>query len=219
MPKKNPPTGTDADLNLAAMYELFADEDKTRQFLENRRWQNGPVCPHCKAKQIYALIAKPGSNHPVPKGTYKCGKCREKFTVRIGTVFEDSRLPLSKWLMAFHLLCSSKKGMSSHQIARELGITQKSAWFLNHRIREAMKQGPSAQLLKGQVEVGETYVDGKPRKGTVPHKRGRGTKKTRVMVLIERGGDAHCQPLEQVDAESLKKEIAVWVSREAIIMT
>lgn len=139
--------------------------------------------------------------------------------MRIGTVFEDSKLPLSKWLMAFHLLSSSKKGVSSNQIARELGITVKSAWFLTHRIREAMKQGPLAEMLKGHVEVDETYVGGKPRKGTGKHKRGRGTDKAPVMVLVERDGNARCKPLAQVNAENLKGEIAVHVAQEAVIMT
>ncbi len=217
--KKKPPTGTDADLNLAELNELFGNEEKAREFLEKRRWPNGPVCPHCKSTQIYTLTPKAGSRNPVRPGVYKCGKCREKFTVRIGTVFEESKLPLSKWLMAFHLLSSSKKGMSSHQIARELGITVKTAWFLTHRIREAMKQGPFAELLKGKVEVDETYVGGKPRKGTGKHKRGRGTKKAPVVVLIERDGKARCTTLEEVTSKSLKGEIAVNVAQEAVIMT
>jgi transposase-like protein len=145
--------------------------------------------------------------------------------------------------MAFHLMTSSKKGVSSHQIARECGITQKSAWFLNHRIREAMKKEPMASMLQGVVEVDETYVGGKPRKtAKIPgkpyispadqkfasdpevrnrkqNKRGRGTDKQPVMVLVERDGSARCFPLENVKAETLKNEIAVNVAKAAVVMT
>jgi transposase-like protein len=220
MPAKNPPTGTDADLTLATLSAIFSDEDKGRAFLEAKRWPNGPVCPHCQSSEAYTLTAKEGSKSPVRPGVYKCKACRKQFTVRIGTIFEESKIPLSKWLMAIHLMTSSKKGVSSHQIARETGITQKSAWFVNHRIREAMTQAPLAEMLEGIVEVDETYVGGKPRKGDGKrHKRGRGTEKTPVMVLVERDGAARCMPLENVTSETLKGEIAVNVAKEAVVMT
>src|SRR5437660_7625873 len=174
------------DLNMATLAETFADEDKARDFLEQQRWPDGPVCPHCGSGNAYKLTAKPGSKSPVRPGVYKCKSCRKQFTVRIGTIMEESLIPLRKWVMAFHLITSSKKGISSHQMARELGVTQKTAWFLNHRIREAMKEEPMVSLLQGVVEVDETYVGGKPRKGTGKHKRGRGTEKTPVVVLVER---------------------------------
>jgi transposase-like protein len=220
MPKKAAPTGTDADLNLASMAGLFANEDQARAFLESKRWPNGPVCPHCQSTEAYKLTPKPGSEKPVRPGVYKCKKCREQFTVRVGTIFEDSKLPISKWLMAIHLMTSSKKGVSSHQIARELGITVKSAWFVTHRIREAMKKEPMAGMLSGVVEVDETYVGGKPRKGDgKKHKRGRGTSKTPVMVLVERDGTARTMPLENITSETLKGQVEVNVAKESIVMT
>jgi transposase-like protein len=219
MPRKNPPTGTAADLNLSSMSELFASEDKAREFFESIRWANGRVCPHCQSKESYELTAKPGSLNPVPRGTYKCKGCRKKFTARLGSILEDSKIPFSKFVMAVHLMTSSKKGISSHQIARELGITQKSAWFLCHRIREAMKKEPLAGMLEGVVECDETYVGGKPRRGTGPHKRGRGTDKAPVMVLVERDGPARVMPLENVTGATLKNEIAVNVSKQAVIIT
>jgi transposase-like protein len=221
MPQKHPPTGTDADLNLATLLPLFNDESKAREFIEAKRWPKGPVCPHCDCKEVYKLTAKPGSKKPVRPGVYKCKACRKQFTVRIGTIFEESLIPLSKWLMAIHLMTSSKKGISSHQIAREVGITQKSAWFLCHRIREAMKQQPMAGMLQGTVEVDETYVGGKPRpqSGKPKSKRGRGTSKKPVMVLVERDGSAHSVPVDLVDSKTLKNQIAVNVAKEAIIMT
>jgi transposase-like protein len=220
MPAKSPPTGTDADLNLATMAEIFGNEDKAREFLERKRWANGRPCPHCKHAETYPLVAKEGSRSPVRPGVYKCKACRMQFTVRVGTIMEESKIPLCKWLMAFHLMTSSKKGVSSHQIARECGITQKSAWFMNHRIREAMKKQPLVGMLKGIVEADESYVGGKPRKGDgKEHKRGRATKKTPVMVLVERDGNARCKPVENVTADTLKWEIAQNVSQNAIMMT
>src|ERR1700730_16010908 len=104
MPKKNPPTGTDADLNLDTLSNLFVDDDAAREFLESKLWPAGPVCPHCSALGAYKLTAKPESKTPVRKGVYKCKGCRKQFTVRVGTIFEDSHIPLSKWLMGLHLM-------------------------------------------------------------------------------------------------------------------
>jgi transposase-like protein len=219
MPAKRPPTGTDADLNLATMAGIFADEKSARDFLEAKRWPNGTVCPHCKSKEVAKLTPKEGSKSPVRPGVYQCRSCREQFTVRIGTIMEESKIPIHKWLMAFHLMTSSKKGVSSHQIARECGITQKSAWFMNHRIREAMREDGPLEPLGGTVEADETYVGGKPRKGTGYHKRGAGTDKAPVMVLVERDGKSRVFALEKVNGATLKGHVAVHVSKEAIMMT
>ncbi len=209
------------ELNLASMAGIFADEDKARAFLENMVWPNGPICPHCDCTEVYKLTAKEASKSPVRPGVYKCKKCRKQFTVRIGTIMEESLLPIRKWLMAIHLMTSSKKGVSSHQIARELDITQKSAWFLNHRIREAMKREPLASMLQGIVEADETYMGGKPRPGmsAKPQKRGFGTKKTPVLVLVERDGSCVVKPIERVDSKNLKGTIEANVAKTAIIMT
>ncbi len=216
--KKAPPTGTDADLNLATMSLMFSDEEKARNFIESKRWSNGVVCPHCECTETYKLTAKPGSKSPVRPGVHKCKACRKQFTVRIGTIFEDSKIPLCKWLMAIHLMTSSKKGISSHQIARECELTVKSAWFLTHRIREAMKLEPMAGMLQGVVECDEAYVGGKPRYRGVS-KRGRGTEKKPVMVLVERDGIARCMPVVNVTGRSLKTEIAVTVAKSATVVT
>lgn len=213
---------SDKNLNLATLAGLFADEDAARAFLESKLWPAGPVCPHCACMDIYKLTAKPTSKSPVRPGVYKCKACRKQFTVRVGTIFEDSHIPLCKWLMALHLMTSSKKGVSSLQISREVGITMKSAWFLTHRIREAMRDDGPREPLTGIVEADETYVGGKPRRGNLwskPHKPGRGTKKSPVMVLVQRDGSARCKPLENVDGKTLKNEIAVNVAKETIIMT
>jgi transposase-like protein len=165
--KKPPPTGTDADLNLASMATILSDEDRAHEFLESKRWPDGkPVCPHCGGDG-YALTAKTTSKRPGRKGLKKCKACRKQFTVRVGTIFEESKIQIRQWLMAIHLMTSSKKGVSSHQIARELGITQKSAWFVCHRVREAMRQEPlKSMLMTGTVEVDETYITARhPPKG------------------------------------------------------
>ncbi len=113
---------------------VYQNADKAREHLEALHWPNGPICPHCNERErITRLTSK--SARP---GLHKCNTCRKQFTVTVGTIFEDSKIPLNKWLMAFALLNGSKKGISAHQLHRSLGITYKSAWFLAHRIREAM---------------------------------------------------------------------------------
>lgn len=208
-------------LNLASLSNLFADETAAREFFEARLWPDGPICPHCGLlNEAYRLKAKPGSKRPVRDGVWKCKGCRRQFTIRIGTIFEESHIPLRKWLMALHLMTSSKKGISSHQIAREVGITVKSAWFLTHRIRVAMRQEPLAGMLKGTVEADETYVGGKPRKGAKPKaKRGRGTKKAPVLALVERDGRVRVKPVERVGAKELKGTIRHLVDKGAKIVT
>jgi len=217
--KKAGPTGTDADLNLHTLSALFTDETKAREFIEARRWPDGvPVCPHCGEHGAYKLTAKPGSKHPVRAGVYKCKACRKPFSVRIGTIFEESKIPLCKWLMAIHLMTSSKKGISSHQIARELDVTVKTGWFLTHRIRECMKQGEP--LLTGVVEQDECWVGGKPRpKHGHPRKRlSSETNKQPVAVLVERDGQAYCKVIDSASVAELKA-VASKASTEAILMT
>jgi transposase-like protein len=192
-------------------------EDQARDYLEAIRWPNGPVCPHCGSVRATRLQGK--STAP---GTLKCKDCRTKFTVRVGAIFEDSPIPLRKWVIAFHLLCSSKKGFSAKQLQRNLGLgSYEAAWFMAHRIRLAMATGSFAKgPLSGTVEVDETYIGGKPRKGSEEKaKRGRGTKKAAVMVLVERGGKARAMPIERVNADTLKPAIREHVERSARIVT
>jgi len=138
----------------------FTDKNQARKYLEKIRWANGVVCPHCGSKEKhYQLKSKEDSQRPVREGVWKCKSCRKQFTVTVGTVFEDSHIPLNKWLLATYLICASKKGMSAHQLHRMLKITYKTAWFMVHRIRCAMddKKGK----LGGIVEADETYIGGK----------------------------------------------------------
>ena len=116
---------------------IFHDKNKARKHLESLRWPNGPYCPHCGNSDPQRIRKLKGKSHR--PGVYKCNECRKPFSVTVGTVFERSKVPLHKWLLATHLLCASKKGISSHQLHRMLGVTYKTAWFMTHRIREAMR--------------------------------------------------------------------------------
>ena len=152
------------ELNLLTLAQEYDDDDKARELLERLRWPRGAVCPHCKndgkAKPISKLTPKADSKKAVRKGVYFCGACRQQFTVTVKTVFEGSHIPISKWLMAWFLICSSKKSISARQIHRMLKVTYKTAWFMAHRIRFAMGDNPD-QKLNGVVEVDETFVGGK----------------------------------------------------------
>jgi len=140
----------------------FQDEATAFAKLESVVWPDGPVCPHCGGKErIYVLNGVKDKKGRVRHGLKKCGHCRKQFTVRVGTVFESSHIPLHKCMQAVHLLCSSKKGISSHQLHRTLEITYEAAWFMSHRIREAMRSGELAPPMGGNggiVEADETFI-------------------------------------------------------------
>jgi transposase-like protein len=194
-------------MNLSRLAKHFSDEASARKLLETMRWPNGPVCPHCGGVDPYRLTPKPGAS--TRPGVLKCRACRKQFTVTVGTVFADSHIPLSKWLLAIHLICASKKGMSAHQLHRMLGVTYKSAWFMAHRLRFAMTQEPFKTKLSGVVEVDETYIGGKAKwklaKQRKDGKQGRiaNDGKVPVVALVERGGELRAYPMERVTAENL----------------
>ena len=190
-------------------------EDEARAYIESIFWPNGPVCPHCGSVEVSRL----NGDSPRP-GTFYCRGCHEQFTVTVGTVIESSHIPLSKWVLAFHLMCSSKKGISSLQLQRELDLgCYRTALFMTHRIREAMSD-TVRQALKGTVEADETYVGGKPRKGNgKEHKRGRGTSKTPVAVVVERDGQSEAEVVARVDGVTLKGFIRENVDPSAAIIT
>jgi transposase-like protein len=194
---------------------IYLNEDAAREYLEQKRWPNGTVCPHCGAIGAYKLQGKAGSKRPVRQGVWKCKACRKQFTVKVGTIFEDSHIPLYQWLSAIQFLCASKKGMSAHQLHRMLNITYKSAWFMAHRIRYAMTQPPVIDKLQGIVEADETYIGGKHH-----GKRGRGSEnKTPVFALVERDGRVRAFKTERVTAKNLKGKIRENVDKKAVVMT
>jgi transposase-like protein len=205
------------DLTLSVYEPRFTDPMVAASYLESIRWPDGPVCPHCGVQDPKHYLLKSET-----RKLWKCRACRKQFTVTVGTIFEGSHIPLQKWLLAFYLLCSSKKGMSAHQLHRMLGVTYKSAWFMAHRIRYAMEQPPFARPLEGVVEADETYVGGKERnrkRQDKQKKTGRGTDKTPVVALVERGGEVRSFRMANVTGLELKGAIRRNVSREARIMT
>lgn len=201
-------------------------EDEARVILEGIRWPKGPACPHCGSIKVTRIQAK---SDKVRDGVIQCNDCRGQFTVTVGTVMHRSHITLRQWVQAFYAMCSSKKGVSALQLQRNLGLhSYRSAWHLAHRIRAAMKEGPLANKLNGVVECDETYIGGKPRRGGrqghIDHRKnnmhmGRGTKKTAVMVLVERNGEAVSKPVVFVDAKHLQSAIRENVDRQSTIMT
>src|SRR3954454_6616172 len=162
---------------------IFTDEDKAREHLEALTWPNGPHCPHCGETENLHRLA--GKSHR--KGLIQCNSCLKNFTVTVGTVFERSKISLNKWLLATFLLASSKKGMSSHQLHRMLGVTYKTAWFMTHRIREAMKDDGTPLGGPGKiVESDEAFVGGSRKKRL----SGKVAPMKKVVTLVERGGAA-----------------------------
>jgi transposase-like protein len=159
----------------------FHNEDEAFAYVEARVWPEGPVCPHCGGVERISKM----QGQSTRKGLYKCYQCRKPFTVRMGTIFESSKVPLQVWLMAMHLIAGSKKGISSHQLSRTLGITVKTAWFLSHRIREAMREGDLSPFGTGggAVEVDETYIG---RKAGAGLPRGGWGHKMTVLGLVDR---------------------------------
>lgn len=204
----------------------FQDEDKAREYLEAMRWPEGPICPHCgvigeagrivrkeKTKeQVLEMIRAGKRIRKAQKGLWKCRGCKQQFTVTVGTIFEDSHIPLHKWLLAIHLLTSSKKGMSAHQLMRNLDIKQyKSAWFMAHRIRYALT-GELPEPMGGVVEVDETYIGGRRRRHVSPTVKpgqraqdhiGPVADKAAVVSVLQRGGNVYSQHVEKVTADNL----------------
>jgi transposase-like protein len=193
----------------------FQDEAAAFEYVEAALWPNGPVCPHCGG--VERISKMNGKSTRV--GLYKCYQCRKPFTVRIGTVFEASHVPLHLWLQAMHLLCSSKKGISSNQLHRTLGITLKSAWFLAHRIREAMRDGSLAPMggAGGIVEVDETII-GRTLESPKKLPRGNGFRNV-VLTLVERGGSARSFHVDGTTIGTLKPIITANIDRETAMMT
>jgi transposase-like protein len=191
----------------------FHDADAAREFLESVRWPKGPVCPHCGAvDRISKLNGK--AHRP---GVYDCGHCRDQFTVTVGTVFERSKVSLDKWLFAAALMASSKKGVSSKQIERMVGVTYKTAWFMSHRLREAMKpKGGGLMGGGGIVEADETFVGRKPgsRKGHGGYQH-----KEAVFSLVERGGKVRSFHVPDVNGATLKAKLVENADKGTRLMT
>jgi transposase-like protein len=192
----------------------FNDDDAARKHLEAIRWPNGPICPHCGGTERNSALH--GEAHR--PGLYFCGDCRQQFTVTVGTVFERSKVALHKWVLATHLICASKKGMSSKQLERMLGVTYKTAWFMTHRIREAMTTTPTGLLGSGggTIEADETYWGNKADYGKGP----RGWHhKMKIVSLVERDGEVRSFHVSRVNSKTLKPILQAQIAKDAHVIT
>ena len=203
---------------------IFADAAKARVWLEKLIWADGRACGYCG-------VLDDSTELPARPGFYQCNSCRKQFTVMVGTVFERSHIPLNKWLLAAFLLCASKKGISAHQMHRMLGITYKSAWFMMHRLREAMKPSGKPSPMGGEgkvIEADETYIgkrDGKPSKpdtfvsgfGWMSHPKIDTQRK--IVALVERGGPARSFVVDNVDKKTVSKILFTNADRKSTLMT
>lgn len=193
------------------LFSLFPDQEAARLYFEGRLWPNGVVCPVCRLGE--RITTRKG-------GYYRCNACKEDFTVRTGTIFERSHVPLHKWLYAMYMLVTARKGVSSLQLSKQIGVTQKTAWFVLHRLREAC--GNDFTKLTGIIEVDETFVGGKERNKHEKKKlhAGRGpVGKTAVLGLRERGGRTKAMPVQGTDLASLQNEIYKHVEVGSTVYT
>ena len=199
-------------MRLIDVHSRFATEEQCIEHLVNMRWPHGVKCVHCKSDWVarYDSHGKTGKFRRV----YECGDCHKQFTAQSGTLFHDSHLPLQKWFIAIALICESKKGMSANQLARSLGITYKTAWYLAHRIREAMQDGG---FLSGIVEMDETYVGGKVKGKGVWEGR---QNKTPVIGMRERGGKLKFIKAEDTKGKTIKELVEQHISPDVrVVMT
>jgi transposase-like protein len=189
---------------------LSLTEHQARQWLEKLRWPEGVVCPRCKKQEVTTVAGG-------REGLYNCRLCCRQFTVTVGTIFEGSHIPLSKWVQAFHLVCSSKKGISALQLQRMLGLgSYESAWHMAHRIRYVMRPPRGTEKLSQTVEVDETYVGGKP---SHKAKSTRQERKTPVVAMVQREGSARATPTKSLSTRALLATVQKHVSTDAQLMT
>jgi transposase-like protein len=199
-------------INLSTIAKHFSDEAEAYRLIESIRWPDGPVCPHCgTVDHAYVLEPRKGQR-TTRKGTishrriWKCGACRKQFSVLVGTIFEDSKVPLSKWLLTIHLLCAGKNGVSAHELHRQLGVTYRTAWFMAHRVRYAMERPAMGGKLAGIIEADETYIGGKAKNMHRSKRESAGAlAKVPVVTLVERDGEARSKVMDRVTSETIAR--------------
>jgi transposase-like protein len=200
---------------LGALRSAAISEPLAATFLERQRWEDCPACPRCGDVSVYQMIGRDGQRNKDYR--WRCRGCKQLFTVRTGTPLEESRLPLRVWVYAIWKACSSKKGISALQLSREMEITHKSALFVLRRIRHGMGE-VAPDKLTGTIEVDEVYVGGRPRYKYVS-KKGRGTSKTPVVAVVQRGGDVRFQMMERITGENIGKFVAEYANLTCRVIT
>ncbi len=216
-------------LNISVLSKKFSDESAAYELLEEMRWPSGPECPHCGSvdNAYFLSSARRTSTGKVSnRRLWKCAECRKQFSVLVGTIFERSQVPLSKWLMALYMMASSKNGVAAFELHRTLGVTNKTAWFMLHRIREAMKRGELSETMTGTIVADETWIGGKPSNrhasaSSTPVRVDKvtgnmNTDKTPVLSLINTTtGEARSAVVPNVTGAVLRKVIAQQVDMAA----
>ena len=205
-------------MNLIQVFQRFPDHEACIEHLENVRWNDNPICPLCQSENV----ARKADGERI--GRWNCHSCKSSFNVLSGTIFQKTKIPLQKWFLGIALMLNAKKSLSSHQLARDLDLNQKSAWYMAMRIREAMTSS-DAEMLSGIVEADEAYIGGKPRKrnkrdddnNNAP--RGRATRKLPIVGAVERGGNVVAQPSIRVNMSALTDFLTKNVEPEALLIT
>jgi len=203
-------------MNIIQVYKLFPTQDDCLNHIEKVRWQGKPVCPYCKSTNATPYKSE---------RRYHCNNCNTSYSVTVGTIYHKTHLDIQKWFLAIALILNAKKGISARQLARDLEVNKSTGWRMGMQIRKAMAEGAQRELLQGVVEMDECYIGGKPRKGgggNNPPKRGRGTKKTPVVGMIERGGNVKAKVVQKnrLKAKSLSALVREHVDvRNAVLIT
>lgn len=206
-------------MNILEVVQRFPDQETCINHLERLRWQNKPQCPYCKSERS---TKREGTQR------HQCNSCNRSYSVLVGTIFEDTKLPLTKWFLAISIILNAKKGLSSRQLSRDLGINRNTAWYLQMRIRKAMQEGDDQDLFNGIVEIDETYLGGKKAnhsKKKRQERRDSGLQitgmqdKQAVIGLLERAGRIKLQMIEKADGKNIKPIIGQTVSKEASLVT
>jgi len=200
------------DLTLISLAQAYADEAKAIALFESFRWPDArPICPHCKHDEAYKLTSKPDTRNKIRKGVYCCAACRKTFTAKVGTVLEASHIPVSTWIMALFLICSSKKPLSAHQLHRMLKVTYKTAWLMAQRIRFAFRDGGATKPMRGTVEVDETFADG------VADRKTEIIRKHPALALVQRGGEVRARVVPNASRANPGKVAHEFVDQTAAV--